>query len=600
MAPTARWLFAGPDDEVSRRIAARLGMAAADGGPRSADSPGSGAATEPSAGGGRFVVAGDSAGDARAAAAAYAAAFAGGSGSGPLGDAAWDAVVYRPPRRRGAPSLPDLADADAFFSAFAGVFGAAAAAGRLVLVSSAAAVSPSHHHPGYVAESARPSGRDPAARAWLELEGLAAARLGDPDTPGSPELTVLRPAAVAARDGQDELCRMLRGRAAVVPAGYDPAVQLLSPDDLAAAVETVLLRGAGKPGIYHVAPAGALPVRAALRIAGVRRLPLGLTARGGRLDRLRHSSTVSGGKIERELGFTPRSSSAAAVRAELAGGNGNGAAPAFDPYGMDEGYIAAYGRTLFRFLHDAYWRIEHEGLENVPREGRAVLTGVHRGFMPWDGVMALHLIARELGRHPRFLIHPCLVKFPFLANYMTKLGGIVACQENADWVLGNDELLGMFPEGIQGAFTMYRDAYRLGKFGRDEYVKMALRQGAPIVPFVTVGSAEIYPILGRVDSKLVRRVAEWPFLPIAPNFPLPGLPLPSKWHTRFLEPLPAGQVHPPEAADDPEVVRAISREVRARMEGAIQDMLARRKSIFWGSIFTGDAAAAEPRRAAPR
>jgi 1-acyl-sn-glycerol-3-phosphate acyltransferase len=178
-----------------------------------------------------------------------------------------------------------------------------------------------------------------------------------------------------------------------------------------------------------------------------------------------------------------------------------------------------------------------------------------------------------------------LIKFPFLANYMTKLGGIIACQGNADWVLGNDELLGMFPEGIQGAFTMYRDAYRLGKFGRDEYVKMALRHGAPIVPFVTVGSAEIYPILWRVDSKLVRRVAEWPFLPIAPNFPLPGLPLPSKWHTRFLEPLPVGRLHPPEAAEDPEVVRAISREVRARMEAAIQDMLARRKSIFRGAIF---------------
>jgi hypothetical protein len=90
----------------------------------------------------------------------------------------------------------------------------------------------------------------------------------------------------------------------------------------------------------------------------------------------------------------------------------------------------------------------------------------------------------------------------------------------------------------------------------------------------------------------VRRVAEWPFLPLAPNFPLPGLPLPSKWHTRFLEPLPVGELHPPEAAEDPEVVRAISREVRARMEAAFRDMLARRKSIFRGAIF-------DPSRAVP-
>ncbi len=579
--PAARWLLVSPDDEVGRRLAAGPGM-----------TPGMALGTAPETAPGapegiRFV---------SGAAGASAALLTPGDG-----ERGWDAVVYRPARRRGSPEQPDLADAAAFFAAFTAFAAAHGGSGggddrrpRLVLISSAAAVSPSHHHPGQAAEAERPPGRNPIARAWLELEALAAASLDAPAAAGrrqqaTAELIVLRPAAVAAADGEDVLCRVLRGRAARVPAGFDPTVQLLSPDDLAAAVEHALRRGAGKPGIYHVAPAGAMPLRAALRLAGARRLPLGVLAAGGRLDYLRHGSTVSGAKIERELGFTPRATTAAAVAAEI-GEAGQEAAAGFDPYGQDKRYIAAYGRTLFRFLHDAYWRIEHEGLENVPAAGRAVLTGVHRGFMPWDGVMALHLIARELGRHPRFLIHPALIKFPFLANYMTKLGGIIACQENADWVLGNDELLGMFPEGIQGAFTMYRDAYRLGKFGRDEYVKMALRHGAPIVPFVTVGSAEIYPILWRVDSRLVRRVAEWPFLPIAPNFPLPGLPLPSKWHTRFLEPLPVGRLHSPAAAEDPEVVRAISREVRARMEAAIQDMLARRKSIFRGAIFERGAA----------
>jgi hypothetical protein len=83
----------------------------------------------------------------------------------------------------------------------------------------------------------------------------------------------------------------------------------------------------------------------------------------------------------------------------------------------------------------------------------------------------------------------------------------------------------------------------------------------------------------------VRRVLEWPYLPITPTFPLPGLPLPSKWHTRFLEPIPVHEQHPPEAADDPRIVRQISAEVRARMEAAIREMLERRKSIFFGSVF---------------
>jgi 1-acyl-sn-glycerol-3-phosphate acyltransferase/nucleoside-diphosphate-sugar epimerase len=478
-------------------------------------------------------------------------------------------VVYRP-QLCAQGERPNLEAAEAFFETLA-----ADGTRRLVLLSSAAALDPNHHNTGYLCEAHRPAGRNPIARAWLDLEALAAARL--PHL----ERIVLRPAPVIAADGADFFSRLLRDRRrriTAMPPGYDPTIQLLTPEDLAGAVHAAVTQGAGRPGTYHVAPAGALPLRRALRLAGVRCLPFGLTGGGGRLDYLRHNWTVSGAKIERELGFTPRSTSAAAVRP--------GSDQVFDDFGLDLDYIAGYERTLFRFLHDVYWRIEVQGVENVPREGRAVLTGVHRGFMPWDGVMALVAVKRAVGRVPRFLIHPCLIKPPFLADYMTKLGGIVASAENADRVLSGGGLLGMFPEGIHGAFTMYRDAYKLGKFGRDEYVKMALRNRAPIIPFVTVGSAEIYPIWGRLDWKWVKRATEWLFLPVGPNFPFPGLPLPSKWHTRFLEPIPLQEAYGPEAADDPAVVRAISGDVRARMQTALDEMLARRRSIFFGSIFS--------------
>jgi 1-acyl-sn-glycerol-3-phosphate acyltransferase len=262
---------------------------------------------------------------------------------------------------------------------------------------------------------------------------------------------------------------------------------------------------------------------------------------------------------------------------------------------LDPAYVRRHGRGVIGFLHDRYWRVELRGLDQIPQQGRAVLAGVHRGFMPFDGVMALHAIARRHGRFPRFLIHPTLVKFPFLANFITKLGGIPACQENADKVLEEEGLLGVFPEGIRGAFTRYRRAYKLGRFSRDEFVKIALRHRAPIVPFVTLGSAEIFPILGAIRWKWVRRLTEWPFLPVTPTLNL--VPLPSKWHTWFLEPLHVEADHGPEAADDPAVVRMLSNEVRRRMEVAIAEMLGRRRSIFWGSIFPPPAAS--PGESAP-
>lgn len=488
----------------------------------------------------------------------------------------WHEVAVFRPRLRDD-GRPDLHEAEAFFQSVS-------SRPRLVLLSSAAVHVPSHHNPGYVPESYRSQGSNPIADAWRDLEELAAARL--PHV----ERIVLRPAPLAvrdtARDAGGLFARLFAGRTALVPPGYDPALQFLAPEDLAEAVALAAERGAGLPGTYHVAPRGAVSLSDALRLAGVRRVPMRWLDADGWSDYLRHNNTVSGRRIEDRLGFTPRWSSAEAVLAAV-GREPAGAlvCDVCDEFGLDEDYIAAYERTLFRFLHDRYWRIEYQGLEHVPRQGRAVLTGVHRGFMPWDGVMALVAVRRATGRTPRFLLHPCLVKPPFLANYMTKLGGIVACQDNADRVLERDGLLGMFPEGIHGAFTPYRDAYRLGKFGRDEYVRMALRNRAPIVPFVTVGSAEIYPIWGRLDWKWVKRATEWLYLPLCPNFPFPGLPLPSKWHTRFLEPVHVERRYGPEAAEDPALVREISRDVKARMQEAIDDMLRRRRSIFRGSIF---------------
>ncbi|MEM7583183.1 MAG: 1-acyl-sn-glycerol-3-phosphate acyltransferase [Acidobacteriota bacterium] len=478
---------------------------------------------------------------------------------------------------------------------------------RLVLVASTAIYEPSHHHPAQIHEDQRALRHisNPIAARWLDLEVMARDWR---DRTGA-ALAILRCAPVIHPDGSDYFSRLLASRWAVTPVGFDPSLQFATPEDLASAIVRVV--EAQADGVFHVAPRAVMPLRQALRVARCRRLPVPtamqwlprrlLASRGrvapcAQLDYLKHSFTVSPEKLVRELRVPLRHTSEQAIETlvEPRPSAGRPQAPAAvvardasevaqpDPFGLDEAYVTRLGKTLFRFLHDHYWRVEWRGLEHIPRSGRAVIAGVHRGHQPWDGVMTFHLLARELGRYMRFLIHPSLVKFPFLAPYMIKCGGIHACLENAAWVLERDGLLGIYPEGIRGAFTLYRDAYRLGKFGRDEYVRIALRHRAPIVPHVTVGSAEIFPILARVDWPWFRRVSEWPFLPITPT--MGTVPLPSKWHTWFLEPISV-EDYAPEAADDRATVKAISQEVRERMEAAIEEMLRRRKSIFWGSIF---------------
>jgi 1-acyl-sn-glycerol-3-phosphate acyltransferase/nucleoside-diphosphate-sugar epimerase len=498
--------------------------------------------------------------------------------------------VYLPAAASSDGTLPDLGEAQRVLQRAAQI-----PIKQFVLLSSALVYGIGSNRHAMVEEDYSLPGSESQeiCRQWRSLESLAATLLGES------ALAILRPCPIAALSAFP--AQTLSRRLAVTLPGHDPVFQFLSVPDLAGAVLAVVEQGARST--FNVAPESVVPLRRAVRILRNTRLPFPrtlqrLTRRTESLEHLRYPWTISGRKMERELGFVPHQSSAAALtQMQTAEIPAEEQPSPFDLFGMDKDYIRIYGKTLFRFLSDFYWRIEDRGAEYIPAEGRALLVGMHRGFMPLDGVMALHTVVRKTGRYPRFMTHPALLKFPFLANFMTKLGGVVACQESADLVLESNELLGIFPEGIHGAFTRYRDAYKLQAFGRDAFVKLALRHRAPIVPFVTVGSAEIYPILGKIKSRRWTRYSGWPFIPITPTFPLIPAPLPSKWHTQFLPPISTKQ-YGPGAAEDRVIVRDISREVRQRMQQAVNEMIARRQSIFWGTIFGSETQKSEGTNAA--
>jgi 1-acyl-sn-glycerol-3-phosphate acyltransferase len=473
--------------------------------------------------------------------------------------------------------VPDLAEAARAFNHLASSGG-----GKVIVLSSALVYGTGPGRQALISEE-YPLQRKPGSisSAWGALEKLALQSMGQ-----TQRLTVLRPVTVVP--SQSLLSRMLLRRFAITLPGHDASLQLLSLSDLATAIRCVL--GQDCPDIFNIAPDHVVPMHSAIRLAGSKRIPLPRTLqrlhkRSEVLDYLRYPWTVSNQKIKRKLGFKPVKTSLGALLEARGRAAKSVSWPQFDEFGMDRDYIRFYGRNFFKFLSEVYWRVEDRGLEHVPLSGRGILVGIHRGFMPWDGVMALHLLVQKINRYPRFLIHPGLLKFPFLANFMTKLGGVIACKESAQRILESEELVGIFPEGIQGAFTRYRDSYKLQAFGRNAFIKLALAHRAPIIPFVTVGSAEIFPILGKIESKWWNQYTEWPCFPLTPTFPILPFPLPSKWHTRFLPPLHIENSYPPEAANDRSVVKAISLEVRKRMQDAIDEMLERRRSIFWGSVF---------------
>ena len=501
-------------------------------------------------------------------------------------------IVFSPLRTKQRARTPDVAYATTVLQACKTL-----GIGRFVLISSAEVYGAHYCHPGLVPEKETITLKRPnrAAERWAEIEELAAEALGK----GGWELVILRPCWTLSADKTDFASRFFAARVAFPVAGFDNSIQLLSLDDLAGSIVAAI--DGAKSGSYNVAPEGVIPIRAALRMTRALAIPVPHTilrwlspARSReQLDFIRYSWTVSGQKMKEELKFQPCRSSAATLAEFSAGPSARQEARRsateirdrrYDDFGMDENYIRSCGSWQLGFMDKVYWRMEVEGLEHVPRHGGGVLAGPHRGFMPFDGVMMTHLLLKQIGRVPRFLMHPALLKFPYLATFLTRLGGVIACQENADRVLGSGELVGVFPEGIRGAFRMYERGatYRLGKF-RDDYVKLALCHGVPIVPFVTLGPAETFPIFGRIDWPWWKRVTHWPFFPITATWPLLPAPLPTKWHIKFLEPI-ATCDYGPDAAGDRKLVSRLSHEIRDAMQAEIDQLLGRRRSVFWGSL----------------
>ena len=153
-----------------------------------------------------------------------------------------------------------------------------------------------------------------------------------------------------------------------------------------------------------------------------------------------------------------------------------------------------------RPLYDTWFRVETRGLDHVPDTGGALIVANHSGTLPLDALMtSLALVDHHPApRHLRLLGADLVFSLPVVAPLARKGGSTLACNADAERLLGDGELVGVFPEGFKGIGKHYRDRYKLQRFGRGGFVSAALRAGVPIIPCSIVGAEETYPILGNV------------------------------------------------------------------------------------------------------
>jgi 1-acyl-sn-glycerol-3-phosphate acyltransferase len=267
--------------------------------------------------------------------------------------------------------------------------------------------------------------------------------------------------------------------------------------------------------------------------------------------------------------------------------------PAIEPerqvtdWGRSERVEDLVDKTLYDFAYRYWFRCEVEGIENVPSIGGALLVSNHAGALPPDATMIAKAIKEEHQRPRRvhLTVEHFFKGYPFFSMLVAKIGGVPAHPANVHRLLHDEEeLVLVFPEGRKGSEKLYKDRYRLRRFGRGGFVEAAMRARAPIVPVAVVGAEEAAPIFAHIT--VLQKLTGFLYFPLTPTFPHFGIPgmlgyLPAKFHIRFLEPIPTDQWG--EAPwEDRGLVQDVAEEVRAVIQEELYDMLAHRRSVWFG------------------
>jgi 1-acyl-sn-glycerol-3-phosphate acyltransferase len=254
-------------------------------------------------------------------------------------------------------------------------------------------------------------------------------------------------------------------------------------------------------------------------------------------------------------------------------------------WGRSERVENAMDTLVYDFMYRYWFRVEVEGIENIPSSGGAMLVSNHSGALPPDAPMIAKAIKEE-HPHPRpvnITVEHFFKGYPGFSMLVSKIGCVAAHPANVHRLLYDEgQLVLVFPEGRKGTEKLYKNRYRLRRFGRGGFVEAAMRARAPIVPVCVMGAEEAAPIFAHLAP--LQKLTGLLYAPLTPTFPHFGLLgmlgyLPAKFRIRFLEPI---EFDEPDLHEDKSLVQTVAHDIRGRIQENLFDMLEQRESVWFG------------------
>ncbi|TXD36394.1 acyltransferase family protein [Lujinxingia vulgaris] len=204
-----------------------------------------------------------------------------------------------------------------------------------------------------------------------------------------------------------------------------------------------------------------------------------------------------------------------------------------DPYGISRDHLEIFFSMLAPFYR-TYFRVRCFGQEHVPAQGRVMVVGNHSGGLPVDGAMVLAslLLGLESPRLGQGMVEKFANRWPFVSHWFSRVGQFTGLPEHAERLLEDERCLMVFPEGARGTGKLYRDRYKLVRFGSG-FVRLAMKTNTPIVPFAFIGGEEAIPTVRHLKG--LAKMIGAPYIPLT-SYGLP-LPLPVACQIFYGEPL---------------------------------------------------------------
>ena len=234
-----------------------------------------------------------------------------------------------------------------------------------------------------------------------------------------------------------------------------------------------------------------------------------------------------------------------------------------------------------------YFRPTITGLDTIPPGPALYVANHNAGLLTPDTFTFSIAVHRRLGigAVPYGLAHEVALAVPGIHELIVPLGAVRASHDAARRLFARGDKVLVYPGGDLDAWRSYRDRHRVVFGPRRGYVRLALREGVPIVPVVTDGAQATWFVLsdGRWLAKRIGvdrwlRMKAWPIVLSLPwgltvGPPPPHIPFRTRIRQEILPPITFDRTGE-EAAADADYVERCHRRVHGAMQACLTRLAA--------------------------